>query len=178
MHKALYQYNPKYKSVVLIVVVIMCYEILNLILLKHGIRIDSISIVKRLLVVAMVMFLHELTHFVFGFLLVKNRKKIHIGFKPKKLLFYCNCDGNYNFIDFIVYLVSPFVLYSIILPMLLIVSGCNYIYLWVFLFFNALASVLDVFNLIKLLLFRNKIKNDSGFSVNIVILDNFSLYLQ
>ncbi|WP_346916512.1 DUF3267 domain-containing protein [Clostridium sp.] len=136
----------KYSKIKMIILFFILYYFTEYCIKSIGVNFNEVSILKRLIVAIGTLILHEGTHFFIGVSLGKNRGKVHIGFIPKKMTFYANIDGTYNFFTLILYTISPFCIITILLGIVMYKYSILQPILWIIVFYNSFLSVLDIYN--------------------------------
>lgn len=141
----------KYSKIKMIILFFILYYFTEYCIKSIGVNLNEVSIFKRLICAIGIIILHEGTHFIIGVSFGKNRGKFHIGFIPKKMTFYANVDGTYNFFTLILYTISPFCIITILLGSVMYKYSILNPTLWIIVFYNSFLSVLDIYNSIYII---------------------------
>lgn len=138
--------NLNYSKFKLFLIFLITYHSFEYIVNQFGISFIEISILTRLIVAIPVIILHELVHGVAFCFFLRSVRNIRFGFMPKYFVFYCQADGEYSFQELITSTLAPFALLTVLFALVLFFLGLINPLIWLFVFYNTIFSVLDLYN--------------------------------
>jgi len=138
-----------YSYIKITIYMIIIFESFNyLIKTIIGVHFTAIPILLKMGIFLIVIPIHEFIHFIVGYIFVQDKGKVHFGFIFNMFSFYANVDGIYKRCGFICYIIAPFLLSGALSAICIYYNFMNEI-IWQFIFYNIVASTVDILNFIN-----------------------------